>query len=104
MQNAEAEEQKEKRPTIVRGRGAVGSSRIDKVFSKDYNPRLDYENYDDGSLQYYVDAIEELKNSRAGSSKEEESSSDGSRGASKKKRKKKDKKKKGKKKRKKSKD
>ncbi|KAI9363976.1 hypothetical protein DFJ73DRAFT_956404 [Zopfochytrium polystomum] len=44
-----------------RGRGDVGSSRLDKVFQKDYRPQLDFENYDENSMHHYVAALEQLR-------------------------------------------
>ncbi|KAJ3108956.1 hypothetical protein HDU97_009689 [Phlyctochytrium planicorne] len=45
----------------VRGRGNIGPVRLDKLFTEGYNPRLDIDNYDENSLQYYVDALDELQ-------------------------------------------
>lgn len=42
-----------------RGRGPVGSSRLEKVFDKGYDPRLDPDNYDDGNLEFFVRALED---------------------------------------------
>ncbi|KAI9199814.1 uncharacterized protein BJ171DRAFT_584861 [Polychytrium aggregatum] len=43
-----------------RGRGSVGSSRLDKYFQDDYNPRLDPDNFDDGNIDAYYDTVERL--------------------------------------------
>ncbi|KAI9336525.1 hypothetical protein BDR26DRAFT_864746, partial [Obelidium mucronatum] len=47
----------------IKGRGAVmnipSSSRLDKYFEADYNPRLDMDNYDDSNLDTYVNALVE---------------------------------------------
>ncbi|KAI8818493.1 uncharacterized protein EV422DRAFT_569541 [Fimicolochytrium jonesii] len=45
---------------IKRGRGAIGSSRLDKFFDDGYDPALDLDNYDDASLVHYVERLEEL--------------------------------------------
>ncbi|TPX67343.1 hypothetical protein SpCBS45565_g03856 [Spizellomyces sp. 'palustris'] len=45
---------------VKRGRGGVGSSRLDKFFQDGYDPGLDISNYDDESLVHYVHRLEEL--------------------------------------------
>ncbi|KND04586.1 uncharacterized protein SPPG_00306 [Spizellomyces punctatus DAOM BR117] len=45
---------------VKRGRGGVGSSRLDKFFQEGYDPGLDISNYDDESLVHYVNRLEEL--------------------------------------------
>jgi hypothetical protein len=52
---------------VIRGRGAVGSSRLDKFFEPGYNPRLDFDNYDDTNMHHYITAFEELKEELDGS-------------------------------------
>ncbi|TPX49993.1 hypothetical protein SeMB42_g00544 [Synchytrium endobioticum] len=44
----------------VRGRGGLGSLRLDKYFESDYNPRLDMDNFDESNLDVYVEALEDL--------------------------------------------
>ncbi|KAI8586972.1 hypothetical protein BDZ88DRAFT_263155 [Geranomyces variabilis] len=51
-------------PPSKRGRGAIGSSRMDRYFEKGYDPSLDIDNYGD-QLDAYVDRIEELRASKA---------------------------------------
>ncbi|KAJ3012782.1 hypothetical protein HKX48_006087 [Thoreauomyces humboldtii] len=49
------------RPTLVkRGRGPIGSSRLDKFFADGYDPGLDMDNYDDDSLAQYIARLESL--------------------------------------------
>ncbi|KAJ3410631.1 hypothetical protein HDV05_003522 [Chytridiales sp. JEL 0842] len=45
---------------VIRGRGSIGGSRLDKFFEPGYNPRLDFDNYDDSSLHHYISALEEV--------------------------------------------
>ncbi|KAI9100676.1 hypothetical protein DFS34DRAFT_615374 [Phlyctochytrium arcticum] len=45
---------------VKRGRGDVGSSRLDKFFDEKYDPGLDIDNYDDNSLSHYVSRLEGL--------------------------------------------
>ncbi|KAJ3167948.1 hypothetical protein HDU88_001895 [Geranomyces variabilis] len=51
-------------PPSKRGRGTIGSSRMDRYFEKGYDPSLDIDNYGD-ELDAYVDRIEELRASKA---------------------------------------
>ncbi|KAJ3053925.1 hypothetical protein HK097_003075 [Rhizophlyctis rosea] len=48
-------------PRKTKGRGSTGSTRLDKYFSEGYDPRLDLDNYDDNSLEHYVNTLEELQ-------------------------------------------
>ncbi|RKO85238.1 hypothetical protein BDK51DRAFT_20984 [Blyttiomyces helicus] len=80
-------------PRALRGRGATGSSRLDKYFEPDYNPLLDTDNFDDQSFDHYVSHLEEL--AQAGGAKDAASTK--SKKKQKKEKKKKDKKEKKKK-------
>ncbi|KAJ3291632.1 hypothetical protein HK104_005912 [Borealophlyctis nickersoniae] len=44
----------------IRGRGGTGSSRLDKYFSKGYDPRLDFDNFDESNMTHYIDNLEDL--------------------------------------------
>ncbi|KAI8610368.1 hypothetical protein BC830DRAFT_1146167 [Chytriomyces sp. MP71] len=72
----------------VKGRGTTSSARLDKFFEPHYNPRLDIDNYNDASLEHYVNALEEITVGKAVSGSE----ANGGRENAKRKREKKDKK------------
>ncbi|KAJ3113506.1 hypothetical protein HDU96_003329 [Phlyctochytrium bullatum] len=77
-------------PKTFRGRGSVGPVRLDQLFTEGYNPRLDFDNYDDSSLHHYVEALQEL-NPKATASKEKKSKKEKKKHKKKKKKKKKEK-------------
>ncbi|KAJ3012533.1 UNVERIFIED_CONTAM: hypothetical protein HDU68_001140, partial [Siphonaria sp. JEL0065] len=47
----------------VKGRGTniPSSSRLDKYFDPNYDPKLDFDNYDDTNLDHYVTALEGMQ-------------------------------------------
>ncbi|KAJ3341858.1 hypothetical protein HDU93_003979 [Gonapodya sp. JEL0774] len=48
------------KPYLVRGRGTVGGgSKMDRYFEKDYEPQLDFDNYDDTNFEWYLRSLED---------------------------------------------
>ncbi|KAJ3118762.1 hypothetical protein HK098_005844 [Nowakowskiella sp. JEL0407] len=41
-----------------RGRGAIGSSQLDKYFEEGYDPKLDISNYDESNIHWYVHSLQ----------------------------------------------
>ncbi|KAJ1534836.1 hypothetical protein HK096_003333 [Nowakowskiella sp. JEL0078] len=41
-----------------KGRGTIGSMRLDKFFEPEYDPKLDIDNYDDTNFQFYLQSLE----------------------------------------------
>ncbi|KAI9013300.1 hypothetical protein BC832DRAFT_289149 [Gaertneriomyces semiglobifer] len=54
------------RPRMMKGRGVSGSARLDKYFEEKYDPRYDFDNYDDSNMERYIENLEELALSREG--------------------------------------
>ncbi|KAJ3066087.1 hypothetical protein HDU98_010595 [Podochytrium sp. JEL0797] len=59
----------------IKGRGATlsqpSSSRLDKYFEADYDPKLDMSNYDDTNLDHYVLAVMDKKRKHEGETESE---------------------------------